>query len=118
MGAGLSDLDKAITDLQTAARIEPKHAEVRSLLSRLEKERAAQRTKDRRHFDSLFDDDDSNELLDKYKDRITKMNESDSLEKRIEDAVMLRDLYRRNGKEEGRKTAPTNYGCKKSVKGR
>lgn len=110
VGAGGFEVDSAITDLQAAARIEPQHAEVRSLLSRLVQERQIQRTKDRAHFDGMFEsgaertNENSSDLedavLDKYRHRIAAMNDSDSLEQRIEDALMLRDLYRRNGKEE------------------
>eukprot|EP00397_Hematodinium_sp_SG-2012_P024894 GEMP01025960.1.p1 GENE.GEMP01025960.1~~GEMP01025960.1.p1 ORF type:complete len:411 (+),score=93.15 GEMP01025960.1:227-1459(+) len=113
IGAGGLEMELAIADLQTAAHIEPQHVEVRTLLSRLKQERAVQRGKDRAQYDGLFDrgemysspppkgsNDNDAEVLEKYKSRISTMQDSDGLEQRIQDALMLRDLYRRNGKGE------------------
>jgi len=87
---------------------------VNTLLAKLQGERKIQRAKDSKTFTGMFD---RGELYDKdmenakapcqselemreIQKRIDGIQDDDSLEKRCEDAELLRDLYMRNGKEE------------------
>merc|ERR1719456_2036951 len=55
--------------------------------------------------------------MGEYQDRIDNMKDDDSLEKRIQDAEMLRDLYMRNGKEdEAKKLNEEIQQAKKALK--
>lgn len=102
------DQDLAIADLEKAHKLEPTDATIRSLMTRLRQERKIQREKDKGTFTGMFD---RGEIYDKlkeggdadlqqYQERLENMSEEDSLEKRTQDAELLRDLYMRNGKEE------------------
>jgi len=108
------DHDCAISDLQKAHRKEPENKTVKTLLGKLQGERKVQRDKDSKTFTGMFD---RGELYDKdmenakapcqsememreIQKRIENIQDDDSIDKRIEDAELLRDLYMRNGKEE------------------
>merc|ERR1719229_1970277 len=108
------DHDLAIKDLAKASSVDPKNATVEKLLSKLRAERKVQRGKDAKTFTGMFN---RGEIYDKdmedaqkpcaaefemreMQKRIDTISDEDSLEKRCEDAELLRDLYMRNGKEE------------------
>jgi len=108
------DHDLAIKDLAKAHAIDPSNTTVETLLKKLRGERKIQREKDSQTFTGMFD---RGELYDKdmqsarplteaeqqmreIQQRIETISDEDSLEKRCEDAELLRDLYMRNGKEE------------------
>lgn len=109
------DMDLAIKDLTKAHALEPKNAMVEKLLTRLRGDRKVQRDKDSKTFTGLFDRGElyreaemerakapcqSEVQMREIQKRIDDISDNDSLEKRIEDAELLRDLYMRNGKEE------------------
>mmetsp|Transcript_100278 Transcript_100278/g.281701 ORF Transcript_100278/g.281701 Transcript_100278/m.281701 type:complete len:476 (+) Transcript_100278:113-1540(+) len=108
------DLDLAIKDLAKALSADPKNNMVEKLLKRLRGERKVQRDKDSKTFTGMFE---RGEVYDKgmenstapcqselemreVQKRIDDISDNDSLEKRCEDAELLRDLYMRNGKED------------------
>lgn len=108
------DLDLAIKDLAEAHRVDPKNQAVEKLLTRLRGERKVQRDKDSKTFTGMFD---RGEIYDKGMEnaqepcmselemrdvhrRIENITDDDPLEKRVQDAELLRDLYMRNGKED------------------
>ncbi|CAK9066955.1 unnamed protein product [Durusdinium trenchii] len=132
--------DLAIKDLAKANRLDPSNQTVERLLVRLRGERRVQREKDAKTFTGMFD---RGQIYDKvahearvaaatakggsllssgatYQDlekRIEEISEEDPLEKRIQDAELLRDLYVRNGKEdEARKLNEQIKEAKKAVK--
>eukprot|EP00930_Biecheleria_cincta_P096254 TRINITY_DN88128_c0_g1_i1.p1 TRINITY_DN88128_c0_g1~~TRINITY_DN88128_c0_g1_i1.p1 ORF type:complete len:525 (-),score=144.24 TRINITY_DN88128_c0_g1_i1:30-1523(-) len=109
------DHDLAIKDLAQALRLDPSNQPVEKLLTRLRAERKVQREKDSKTFNGMFDrgqiyDKEGSqgstfpvkegESLDEVQARIDAISDEDSLEKRTQDAELLRDLYMRNGKEE------------------
>jgi len=114
----------AIEDLAKASALDPSNQSVKRLLVRLRAERRVQREKDNQTYTGLFD---RGQIYDKvsqeaqlakatvrsggsllssgatYEDlekRIEGITDQDPIEKRIEDAELLRDLYVRNGKED------------------
>ncbi|CAJ1363316.1 unnamed protein product [Effrenium voratum] len=116
------DHDLAIKDLAKANRLDPSNQTIERLLVRLRGERRVQREKDSKTFTGMFD---RGQIYDKvaqeaklaaasskggsvlsgatYQDlekRIEDISEQDPIEKRIQDAELLRDLYVRNGKED------------------
>jgi len=108
------DHDLAILDLQKAHKQEPKNPTVKTLLGKLQGERKVQREKDSKTFTGMFG---RGEIYDKDMEtaqapcqselemreiqaRIENITDDDTLEKRCEDAELLRDLYMRNGKED------------------
>lgn len=108
------DHDLAIKDLAKASSVDPKNATIEKLLTSLRGERKVQREKDATTFTGMFD---RGEIYDKdmenaqkpcssefemreVQKRIENISDEDTLEKRCEDAELLRDLYMRNGKEE------------------
>lgn len=108
------DHDLAIKDLAKAHDVEPKNATVEKLLKALRGERRVQRDKDSKTFTGMFTRGEiydenmeaaqqpcNNEVeMRQIQERIEKISDEDTLEKRCEDAELLRDLYMRNGKEE------------------
>eukprot|EP00434_Breviolum_minutum_P030828 symbB.v1.2.027260.t1/scaffold2784.1/size70482/1 len=134
------DHDLAIKDLAQANRLDPSNQTVERLLARLRAERRVQREKDAKTFTGMFD---RGQIYDKvmqeakvaaatakggslissgatYQDlekRIEQISDQDPLEKRIQDAELLRDLYVRNGKEdEARQLNDQIKEAKKAVK--
>ncbi|CAE7477477.1 FKBP70 [Symbiodinium natans] len=118
------DHDIAIKDLAKANALDPSNQTVERLLVRLRGERRVQREKDAKTYTGLFD---RGQIYDKvaqearlakastktggsllasgatYEDleqRISEISDQDPIEKRIQDAELLRDLYVRNGKED------------------
>lgn len=108
------DTDLAIKDLALANKNDPNDKTVKTMLVKLREERAGQREKDKKTFTGMFDRGEiydgksqsssstgaPDETLAEVQDRVDNMKDDDSLEKRIQDAEMLRDLYMRNGKED------------------
>jgi len=115
------DHDLAIKDLAHAHQVDPKNQVVEKLLVRLRAERKVQREKDAKTFTGMFDRGEiydkeaqakalagvqpgrgafGGPSMDDLQHRIDGISEEDSLEKRAQDAELLRDLYVRNGKEE------------------
>jgi len=112
------DVDCAIKDLIKAHELDPDDKTIKTLLDHLRGERKTQTTKDKKTFAGMFErgtiykkeleeaalalpktKGGESELAD-LKKRIDSISDDDPIEKRIEDAELLRDLYMRNGKEE------------------
>eukprot|EP00933_Yihiella_yeosuensis_P084929 TRINITY_DN99675_c0_g1_i1.p1 TRINITY_DN99675_c0_g1~~TRINITY_DN99675_c0_g1_i1.p1 ORF type:complete len:532 (-),score=151.91 TRINITY_DN99675_c0_g1_i1:73-1596(-) len=118
------DHDLAIKDLTQAYKADPKNQSVEKLLFRLRADRKKQRSKDVKTFGGFFDrgqiynkaQAELEEAMVKAKarpsaaslktaqddiqERIDNIKDDDPLEKRCQDAELLRDLYMRNGKED------------------
>lgn len=108
------DHDLAIKDLAKAHALDPKNTTIETLLKKLRGERKIQREKDSKTFTGMFkrgeiyDQDmdsarplsEAEQQMREIQQRIETISDEDSLEKRCEDAELLRDLYMRNGKEE------------------
>lgn len=112
------DVDCAIKDLTKANQLDPEDKTIKTLLEHLKGERKTQTTKDKKTFAGMFErgtiykkeleeaalalpktKGGESELAD-LKKRIDNISDDDPIEKRIEDAELLRDLYMRNGKED------------------
>lgn len=110
--------DMAIKDLARAHELDPSEKKISVLLEKLRGERKLQRGKDRKTFEGMFD---RGQIYDKIEEeqanakssggagdpnlqaiqqRIDNISDDDTLEKRVADAELLRDLYMRNGKED------------------
>lgn len=109
------DHDLAIKDLAKAHEADPKNSAVEKLLTQLRADRKVQRAKDSKTFTGMFDrgqlykkeeleqflkPNANDEEMKQIQSRIDSITDDDPLEKRIEDAEMLRELYMRNGKED------------------
>lgn len=134
------DHDLAIKELAQENRPDPSNQTVEHLLVRLRSERSVQREKDVKTFTGMFDRGQiydkvlqeakaaaasskggslisSGATYDDLEKRIEQISDEDPLEKRIQDAELLRDLYVRNGKEdEARKLNDQIKEAKKAVK--
>lgn len=92
------DQDMAIKDLALAHEIDPTNQPVDKLLVKLRAERRLQREKDQKTFTGMFD---RGQIYEGFLDTpSTEGAEEDSLEKRTQDAELLRDLYMTSGREE------------------
>mmetsp|Transcript_14163 Transcript_14163/g.31459 ORF Transcript_14163/g.31459 Transcript_14163/m.31459 type:complete len:462 (-) Transcript_14163:107-1492(-) len=117
-GHGGHEVDRAIADLQHAAKIDPSDTQVRDLLDHLRKDRQKQLQKDKGTFAGMFgrgsiygeQGSAQGAVTEAAKALDQRLNpggdgpkegaDDTSLETKITEAELLRDLYMRNGKED------------------
>jgi len=138
------DHDQGIKDLAKAQALDSKNTTVSKLLNDLRADRKVQRTKDKGTFEGMFGRGEiydqaeielaqalerekaqkascstDNTDLTGIQSRIDNISEDDTVEKRLADAELLRDLYMRNGKEEEAQALNVKISeAKKAIKAR
>ncbi|CAD7948503.1 unnamed protein product [Amoebophrya sp. A25] len=101
-GCGNLETDLALEDLAQALKVQPDAKEVRDLYNRCKAERDKSNRKEATAFRGIFRGEKDFQLSDHAEDGADQTHKKDAppLPRKIMDAIMLRDLYYRNGKIE------------------